>query len=57
MSSSLDQTRYWPILIEPSRILINQIAYPSSLTDIGESMKRALLGIPPSPVRSFLMIL
>lgn len=54
MSSSLDQTRYWPILIEPSRILINQIAYPSSLTDIGESMKRALLGIPPSPCKVIL---
>jgi len=54
MSSSLDQTRYGPILIEPSRILINQIAYPSSLTDIGESMKRALLGIPPSPCKVIL---
>ena len=54
MSSILDQKQSGAILIEPSRILINQISYPSSLSQIGECIEKALLDIPPHPCRVIL---
>ena len=51
MSSSMDQIKFETILIEPSKVTVKGVDYPSSLANIGEVIKKALLNISPVPCR------
>ncbi len=49
MSSLKDLGQYGPILIDPTRILIDNIVYPSELRNIRTCIESALSGLSPHP--------